>query len=148
VVSIFTPRSRCIRRRSSTYRLTIDSQISAKLYRSAVVGLTRSYGKILAEEGITFNAVCPNKIRTNIGNAAGYEAAEKAGVLVPMEKLVECFESLLSNGEHKDLSGECFEVAPNLGARIVPKTEFVNEESKISADITYERSHYLHEVVE
>ncbi|KAK5165427.1 uncharacterized protein LTR77_008956 [Saxophila tyrrhenica] len=116
--------------------------------KHAIVGFTRSYGKILAEESITFNSVCPNKIRTSIGTAESYEKAEKAGCLVPMEKLLECFEMLLSGGEHKDLSGECLEVAPQLGIRIAPKVEFVNEESKKSAEITYERSHYLHEVVE
>ena len=107
----------------------------------------RSYGKILAEESITLNAVCPNKIRTNIGTAASYEKAEKAGALVPMEKLLEAFQMLLNHGQYKNLSGECLEVAPKLGVRIVPKTEFVNEESRISAEITYERSHHLHEVV-
>jgi NAD(P)-dependent dehydrogenase (short-subunit alcohol dehydrogenase family) len=115
---------------------------------SGVVGFVRSFGKILAEEDITFNAVCPNKIRTNIGTAESYVKAEKAGCLVPMEKLLEAFETLLSQGENNKLSGECLEVAPKLGIRIVPKADFVNEESKISADITYERSHYLHEVVE
>lgn len=65
-----------------------------------------------------------------------------------MEKLLEAFEGLLSNGKYSDLSGECLEVAPKLGVRIAPKTEFVNEESRISAEMTYERSHYLHEVVE
>ncbi|KAK3712769.1 hypothetical protein LTR37_008859 [Vermiconidia calcicola] len=108
----------------------------------------RSYGKILEEENITFNAVCPNKIRTNIGTAAAYEKAEKAGCLVPMEKLLEAFEMLLSKGEYRGLSGECLEVAPKLGIRVVPFLEFVNEESRVSAEITYERSRYLHEVVD
>ncbi len=87
-------------------------------------------------------------IRTNIGTAASYEKAEKAGALVPMEKLLEAFEMLLSDGEHKELSGECFEVAPKLGIRIVPKMEYVNEESRVTGDIAYERSHHLHEVME
>ena len=103
---------------------------------------------MLEEENITFNAVCPNKIRTNIGTAAAYEKAEKAGCLVPMEKLLEAFEMLLSKGQYRELSGECLEVAPKLGIRVVPFLEFVNEESRVSAQITYERSHYLHEVVE
>lgn len=55
---------------------------------------------------------------------------------------------LLNGGKYADLSGECLEVAPKIGVRIHPKDEFVNEESRISADITYGRSHYLHEVVE
>ena len=70
-------------------------------------------------------------------------------MLVPMEKLLEAFEMLISKeGKYAGISGECLEVAPKLGVRILPKTEFVNEQSRISAEMTYERSHYLHEVVE
>ncbi|EXJ71072.1 uncharacterized protein A1O5_06065 [Cladophialophora psammophila CBS 110553] len=112
--------------------------------KHAVVGLVRSYGKILAEEKITLNAVCPNKIRTGISTAAVYDKAEKLGVLVPIEKLLEAFESLM--GENP-MSGECLEVAPQLGVRVVQFIPFINEESKISADMTYERSHYLHEPI-
>ncbi|OAL23875.1 hypothetical protein AYO22_06051 [Fonsecaea multimorphosa] len=112
--------------------------------KHAVVGLVRSYGKILAEEKITLNAVCPNKIRTGISTAAMYDKAEKLGVLVPMEKLLEAFESLL--GENP-MSGECLEVAPKLGVRVVQFVPFINEESRLSAETTYERSHYLHEPV-
>ena len=119
------------------------------MIRSGVVGFVRSYGKILAEEHITLNAVCPNKIRTNIGTPASYEKAEKAGCLVPMDNLLKAFEMLLSKDtEYSSMSGECLEVAPKIGVRVAPKMEFVNEESRISAEITYERSHYLHEVVE
>ena len=117
--------------------------------KSAVVGFVRSYGKILAEEHITFNAVCPNKIRTGISTAASYEKAEKAGVLVPMGDLLDAFEMLLAQGKHKDLSGECLEVAPKVGVRVVKEwVPFVNEESRLSAEMTYHRSHYLHEVVD
>ncbi|KIW83059.1 hypothetical protein Z517_02302 [Fonsecaea pedrosoi CBS 271.37] len=110
--------------------------------KHAVVGFVRSYGKILAEEHITLNAVCPNKIRTGISTAAVYDKAEKLGVLVPMERLLEAFESLL--GENP-MSGECLEVAPQIGVRVVQFVPFINEESKLSADMTYERSHHLHE---
>lgn len=112
------------------------------------MGLVRSYGAILAEERIHLNALCPNKIRTGISTAAVYEKAEKAGVLVPMEKLLEAFEKLLSGGEYGGLSGECIEVAPKLGVRRREFVGFVNEESRVSAEMTYERSHFLHEVVE
>ena len=115
---------------------------------SAVVGLVRSYGKILAEKDIHLNAVCPNKIRTGISTAAVYDKAEKRGVLVPMEKLLEAFERLLPGGDFTDLTGECIEVAPQLGVRRREFVDFVNEESRISAEMTYERSHHLHEVVE
>ena len=104
---------------------------------SAVVGFVRSYGKILREEDILLNAVCPNKIRTNIGTAASYEKAEKAGCLVPMEKLLEAYEMLMAKeGEYAMVSGECLEVAPKIGVRLAPKVPFVNEESRISSEIT------------
>ena len=117
--------------------------------RSAVVGLVRSYGKILAEEDIGFNAVCPNKIRTDIyPDRAVYDEAERRGVIVPMERLLEAFEKLLPGGEFGNVGGECLEVAPQLGVRKVEWMPFINDESRISAEMTYQRSHYLHEVVE
>ena len=64
---------------------------------------------------------------------------------MPMEHLLEAFELLLGDN---DISGECFEIAPKIGCRIMPKTPFVNEESRISAEMTYERSHHLHEPIE
>jgi hypothetical protein len=88
--------------------------------------------------------VCPNKIRTGISTEAVYAKAEKVGALVPMERLLEAFESLLGANE---MSGECLEVAPKLGVRVVQFLPFVNEESRHSARLTYERSHYLHEPV-
>ena len=104
---------------------------------SAVVGFVRSYGKILQEEDILLNAVCPNKIRTNIGTAASYEKAEKAGCLVPMENLLKAFEMLLAKeGEFSHVSGECLEISPKIGVWLRPGTEFVNEESRLSAEIT------------
>lgn len=104
---------------------------------SAVVGFVRSYGKILQEEDVLLNAVCPNKIRTNIGTAASYEKAEKAGCLVPMEKLLEAYEMLIAkDGKYSKISGECLEVAPKIGVRLAPKVEFVNEESRMSSEIT------------
>jgi hypothetical protein len=121
------------------------STLTVPYYPSAVVGFVRSLGKILPEEKITLNAVCPNKIRTNISTEAVYKKAEEKGVLVPMEKLLQAFEQLLGAS---DYSGECFEIAPKIGCRIVPPTPFVNDESRISAEMTYERSHYLHEPID
>lgn len=65
---------------------------------------------------------------------------------MPMEKLLEAFEGLLPGGEYAEMSGECLEVAPQLGVRRREFIGFVNEESRISAEMTYERSHHLHEV--
>jgi NAD(P)-dependent dehydrogenase (short-subunit alcohol dehydrogenase family) len=108
------------------------------------VGLVRSLGKILAEEKITLNAVCPSRIRTNISTTAVYERSEQLGTLVPMETLLEAFELLLGAN---DISGECLEVAPKIGVRIVPFLPFVNMESRLNAEISYDRSHYLHEPI-
>ena len=57
--------------------------------------------------------------------------------MVPMEKLLEAFEMLIAKeGEFSNISGECLEVAPKIGIRLRQKTDFINEESRISADIT------------
>ena len=54
-----------------------------------------------------------------------------------MEHLLEAFEKLIAKeGEFSAMSGECLEIAPKLGVRLAPKTEFVNEESRMSAKIT------------
>ena len=116
---------------------------------SAIVGLVRSYGKILAEENITLNAVCPNKIRTGITSAAAFDESEKQGLVVPMKDVLEAFEKLLPGGEYGDGSAECLEVAPKIGIRRVEEwMPFVNEESRINAEESYRRNHVLHEVFE
>ena len=91
--------------------------------------------------------MCPNKIRTGISTAAVYDKAEKAGVLVPMDNLLRAFEMLLPGGEFANESGECLEVAPQLGAIKKEFLPFINDESLLSAEMTMERSRYLHEVV-
>ena len=66
---------------------------------------------------------------------------------MPMATLLEAFEKLLPGGEFAALGGECIEVAPRLGVRRRAEfAEFVDEESRVSAEMTYERSHFLHEV--
>ena len=111
-------------------------------YDSAVVGFVRSYGKVLEFEKATMTAICPNKIRTNISSKAMADEAEKAGALVPMETLMEAFELLLPGGQYGEVSGECLEVAPSSSEsksqiRLVPVIEYLNEESKRSADLSF-----------
>lgn len=54
-----------------------------------------------------------------------------------MEKLLEAYELLIAKeGEYSKVSGECLEVAPKIGVRLAPKVPFVNEESRISSEIT------------
>lgn len=66
-----------------------------------------------------------------------------------MEKLLEAFAMLLQgSGESHNWSGECLEVAPQIGVMKREFLPFVNEESRLSAEMTMERSRHLHEVVE
>lgn len=122
-------------------------------------------GKLLPEDHIALNAICPNRIRTGISTAAVYDRAEKSGVLVPMGRLLAAFEFLLQDGRQEEArangererngvegeryySGECFEIAPQQDRwRVVPFVEFVNEASRVSAEMTVERSHHLHEPI-
>ena len=105
-----------------------------------MVGFVRAYGKLLEQENVTLTAVCPNKVRTNIAQSAVHDRAESLGVLVSMDKLMEAFEMLMAGGKFGDVSGECLEVAPNRkgGAeiRLVPVLEYINEESRLSAELS------------
>lgn len=109
------------------------------------MGFVRSYGEILKEESIALNAVCPNKVRTGISTTAVYDKAEKRGVLVPMKDVLKAFEMTLG---HSKLAAQCIEVAPQIGPNIRAPAAWINEESRISAEMTYERSHHLHEPVQ
>jgi hypothetical protein len=112
--------------------------------RSAVVGLVRSYGKWLPEEGITFNASCPNVVRTNISTPAFYDSLEKENLLTPLESVPAAFEQLL--GKNKD-SGICWETGPNYKSQGVLQTQgppFVDEESATVFDRLYARGKPLH----
>ncbi|KAF3003937.1 hypothetical protein E8E14_003011 [Neopestalotiopsis sp. 37M] len=84
--------------------------------KHAIVGLVRSLGVTLPTEHITLNAICPGIVKTNISTGDWYEKVEKEGLFVPMDSVMECFESLL--GANKT-SGEAIEVLPgNAGWRI------------------------------
>ena len=105
---------------------------------SAVVGFVRSYGKALGKEKISLTAVCPNKVRTKISLGSFHDRAEELGILVPMEDVLRAFEKLLPGGEYGALSGECIEVAPQLGDRTVVWMDYINKESEMSAQYSEE----------
>ena len=102
--------------------------------KHAVVGLVRSYGKYLPDEKITLNAVCPNVVRTNLSAAAIFDQMEEKGILTPLDRVVEAFESLLGVS---DVSGEIFEVGPNGGYQVRKAAEYLNEESRLACDMLY-----------
>lgn len=110
-----------------------------------MIGFVRSYGQYLPEEKITFNAVCPNVLRTNISTSEFYDQLDSQGLLVPLEGVVNTFEELLGSN---DTSGACFEVGPNYRtqgavARYAP--DYLDPETKKVAEAIATRSHKLHE---
>lgn len=111
---------------------------------SAVVGFVRSYGKYLPEEGITFNAVCPNVIRTAISTPAFYDSLEKENLLTPLESVPDAFERLIGKNNE---SGNCYETGPNYKSQGVLTTQgppFVDDESATVFDRLYARGKPLH----
>lgn len=112
--------------------------------KHAIVGLTRSYGKYLPEESITFNSICPNVVRTNISTAAFYDQLEEKGLLTPIEGVIETFESLLGKN---DQSGECFEIGPHYktqGAILTHGPPYLDDESAATFELLYHRGRPLH----
>lgn len=108
------------------------------------MGFVRSYGKWLPEEGITFNAVCPNVVRTAISTPAFYDKLESENLLTPLESVPDAFEKLL--GKSKD-SGNCYETGPNYRSQGVIETNgppFLDDESAAVFDRLYERGKPLH----
>jgi NAD(P)-dependent dehydrogenase (short-subunit alcohol dehydrogenase family) len=107
------------------------------------VGLVRSYGKYLPEEQITFNAVCPNVIRTNISSQAFYDQLEEKGLLTPIEGVPDAFEKLLGASQE---SGECYEIGPNYKTQGVLNTRgppYLDDESATVFEALYQRSRPL-----
>lgn len=89
------------------------------------------------------NVICPNKIRTNINTAEAFDKVEAAGVkLVPMSEYLAAVESLLGKN---DISGACFEIAPRMGCFLRDPPEYVNEDSKISGEITLDLARPIHQ---
>lgn len=112
--------------------------------KHGVVGFTRSYGRLLPEEGISLNAVCPNIVRTSISTSQFYDAVEREGLLVSMEGVIAAFEKCLEGAE----SGEVYECGPKGG--FVPKQSagYLDEESRRSMELLTKRARPLHYVGE
>ncbi|KAF2002389.1 hypothetical protein P154DRAFT_573963 [Amniculicola lignicola CBS 123094] len=66
----------------------------------AIVAFIRTYGALApSSSSITLNAVCPNTIRTAIGNPACYAAPEGLNLIVPMKNVMAAFEHMLEISE-------------------------------------------------
>jgi NAD(P)-dependent dehydrogenase (short-subunit alcohol dehydrogenase family) len=65
---------------------------------SALIGLTRSYGASLINEGIRLSAVCPSIVKTNISSEQFYSILGD-DLTTPMETIIEAFDKLLSSDE-------------------------------------------------
>ena len=107
------------------------------------MGFTRSYGAHLPEEGITFNAICPNIVQTSISSPEFYAKVEDAGVLVPIQNVVAAAERFLEDGEEGKRSGICVEVGPR-GTRDTTALDPMDEASKLSCELLHERARPLH----
>ena len=86
--------------------------------------------------------MCPNVVKTGISTGAFYETIEKAGLLTPMDGVVQAFESMLGDSK---ASGECYEIPPTGGFHAREVTPWLDDESKRSFDLLYHRGRPLHE---
>ncbi|KAL1605052.1 hypothetical protein SLS60_004595 [Paraconiothyrium brasiliense] len=68
-----------------------------------VVGLTRTYGKMLPAEGITVNAVCPGIARTNINTETFYKSIEKDGILASIDGVIDAFMEMVEGSGSAEL---------------------------------------------
>ena len=71
--------------------------------KHAVVGLTRSLGPVLFQDGIRFNAICPGFAETRIIDPIKNGLSEGGVPVIPVEKVVDGVFSLLE----LDAGGEC-----------------------------------------
>ncbi|OAF99179.1 NAD(P)-binding protein [Paraphaeosphaeria sporulosa] len=68
-----------------------------------VVGLTRTYGKMLPAEGISVNAVCPGIARTGINSESFYKSVEKDGILASIDGVVDAFVDMIEGSGSAEL---------------------------------------------
>ena len=108
--------------------------------KHALVGLTRSYGKLLTDEGITVNAVAPNVVRTNISHPLFYEKLTKENLLTPMDGLLDAFKIMIDS----NCSGEIFECGPTGGWTKRGATEYLDKESEVICEMLNLRARTLH----
>ena len=108
--------------------------------KHALVGLTRSYGKLLVEEGITLNAIAPNVVQTSISSPAFYEKLAKENLLTPMDGLMDAFKTVLDT----NCSGEVFECGPAGGWTKREATEYLDKGSEEVCKLLNVRARTLH----
>lgn len=108
--------------------------------KHALVGLTRSYGKLLEDEGITVNALAPNVVQTSISSPLFYEKLAKQDLLTPMDGLMDAFHSMLRS----KCSGEVFECGPAGGWTKRQQAAYLDEGSEAICKLLYERALSLH----
>jgi NAD(P)-dependent dehydrogenase (short-subunit alcohol dehydrogenase family) len=77
--------------------------------KHAVVGLTRSLGPALAQEGIRFNAICPGFAESRIVDDIRDMLAEHGVTLIPAEVVADTVMRILAG----DGVGECWFIQPN-----------------------------------
>lgn len=108
--------------------------------KHAVIGLTRSYGALLKDEGITVNAVAPNVVRTGISSDAFYDKLEGEGLLTPMEGLMSAFDEVLQN----NTSAQVYECGPKGGWNIREGAQYLDEQSGRCCELILQRAIALH----
>lgn len=81
--------------------------------KHAVVGLTRSYGPVLAPEGIHFNAICPGFSDTRIIDPIKDGLSEGKVPVIPVETVVDAVIGLFGS----DAAGECHFVQAGMEAQ-------------------------------
>lgn len=108
--------------------------------KHGVAGLTRTYGQLLPDEGITINAVCPNVVQTNISTKEFYNRVGKENIIVPMEELMKAYEDILDG----NASGDLYECGPNGGFVKRDPTVILDKETERSIVLVTERARSLH----
>lgn len=109
--------------------------------KHALIGLTRSYGHLLGEEGsITINAIAPNVVATAISSASFHDMLGKAGLLTPMEGLMKAFGDMLESEE----SGNVYECGPKGGWVKRKGVDYLDDESERCCNFLQERGKKVH----
>ncbi|KAF5017646.1 hypothetical protein F66182_10396 [Fusarium sp. NRRL 66182] len=107
--------------------------------KHAIVGFVRTHGKMVAEEAITLNTICPTIVKTGISTGDFYDKADAKGLLITVETLVEAFENILGDCT---MSGEAIEILPGGdGSKVKERVEYSNEKCKVSCDMVEERTY-------
>ncbi|KAF2030803.1 NAD(P)-binding protein [Setomelanomma holmii] len=108
--------------------------------KHALIGLTRSYGKLLPDHGITLCAVAPNVVRTSISSSVFYGQMEAQGILTPMEGVMDAFTDIIESSA----SGEVYECGPKNRWTKRPGTTYLDVESEKCCELLLARAEVLH----